>query len=106
MHWTVLALAVFLGLHSFSEARGCIPPGPCGKVINQSPWPGKWADLGGGKHECHVYNWNNGKGSVGWSEKRGVNCTQHDFGSDGATAGGLIELTDVDGITFHDRRWR
>ena len=83
---------------------GCKAP-PCGRVVNKTRWAGKWADLSPGKHKCHVYNWNDGDGSVGWNEKR-VDCTQHDLGAQSSKGGYSHDKIDVDGITFHGRRWR
>lgn len=102
-------LTLMLALPQCIDAAGCRNTGPvcgklCGKVVNNSKWKAKYADLGTSDDLCHVYNWNGGKGSVGWSEKR-VKCAQHDLPV-GATRGGRDNNVDVDGITFADRRWR
>lgn len=98
-------LLLLLTLHTtLSAASGCTLP-PCGRVDNKTRWRGKWADLSGGDHYCQVYNWKGGKGSVGHSAKR-VKCQQRTVNAHSAVGGWTHDLIDVDGITFHDRRWR
>ncbi|KAF2202834.1 hypothetical protein GQ43DRAFT_439357 [Delitschia confertaspora ATCC 74209] len=98
-------LFFYLIFASVCVASGCSAP-PCGRVINKTRWPGKYGDFGGKKHKCHIYNWNDGHGSIKWDEKRGVPCTQYDLDADSSKGGFTHDRIDVDGITFHDRRWR
>ncbi|KAK3352462.1 hypothetical protein B0T25DRAFT_542031 [Lasiosphaeria hispida] len=104
MELRVSILLLFLCQVTLCFGSGCKAP-PCGRVVNKTRWSARWADLSPGDHKCHVYNWNGGDGSVPWSEKR-VKCTQHSLDAHSSKGGFTHDLTDVDGITFHNRRWR
>jgi hypothetical protein len=97
-------LLSILSLLTSTLASGCTLP-PCGRAVNKTRWEGRWADFGGGNNLCHVYNWN---GGTGWNPPNGkrVRCTQHSLPAHSDVGGFFNDGIDVDGLTFHDRRWR
>jgi len=101
----LITYLVYLLSHATpSLASGCVVP-PCGRVVNKTRWHLRWADFGRSDDRCDVYNWKDGKGSVGWSEKR-VGCKQYWLSEQSSKGGFAHDSIDVDGITFDDRRWR
>ena len=101
-----------LGPAGLTLADGCkniLGKKLCGRVVNKTRWGGRYGIFGGGglKHKCFVYNWNGGDGSVDWNESSPpINCNQTDLAAGESRGGWNDNKLDVDGITFHDRRWR